>query len=340
MQSSKPCAAQLVRFDGEEAGDDGDLALAADRVAHGLAGRLALQVQVGADEEQALVGFGGLGVEGGDRDAGVHGLVDEGHHAGVTGDGGDGIVLLDDGRLDGLAEDLAGVLVAGHDPVDGHAVGLQFFGGLERAFLDRDPERVVLQTQHGDLHRLGRLLVHRLDRGFVGRRAHFLGCRRRQELAGARRRPELIDVVLGDDIGLGDQLGALGVDLADQVVVQADGRVMALGEGVLADGGRDDALLDVLHGLLDEVEGDDLDLAGLAGLLDGLGRAEGAAGGDVDAGQVRVGRHEVVGLGEGDVALVGVLDRSDDRDVGVVLLDAVLEAVCGAARALRPRRSR
>ena len=44
-------AAQLVRFDGEEPGDDGHLALAAGRVAHGLAGRLALQVQVGADEE-------------------------------------------------------------------------------------------------------------------------------------------------------------------------------------------------------------------------------------------------------------------------------------------------
>ena len=128
-------------------------------------------------KKQALVGLGGLGVEGGDRDAGVHGLVDEGHHAGVTGDGGDGIVLLDDGRLDGRAKDLAGVLVAGHDPVDGHAVGLQFFGGLQRAFLDRDPERVVLQTQHGDLHRLGRFLIHRLDRRLVGRGAHFLGSR-------------------------------------------------------------------------------------------------------------------------------------------------------------------
>ena len=66
-----------MRFNGEEAGDDGDLALAADRLGHGLARGLALLVQVSADEEQPPVLGGGLRVEGRDRDALIDCFIDE-----------------------------------------------------------------------------------------------------------------------------------------------------------------------------------------------------------------------------------------------------------------------
>ena len=160
-------AAQFVSFHGEEAGDDGHLAGAVDRFSHGLASRLALLVKVGTHEEQALVLSGRLGVEGGYRNARFHCLVDEGSHTTVTRDGGDGVVFLSYGRLDGLAEDLRSVLVARHDPVDRHAIRRQLFGCLLSAFLDWDPEGVVLQAQHRDLHWPSRLLVNGCNRTLI-----------------------------------------------------------------------------------------------------------------------------------------------------------------------------
>ena len=167
----KALAAQLVRFDGEEAGDDGDFALAADGLRHGFAGRLALHVQVSADEEQALVLGGGLAVEGRHRDAGINCLVDERRHARIAGDGGDGVVLLGHGRFDGRRRTRPRCAGRRGRSSQRSRCRLQLFAAFMRAFLDRDPERVVLQTQDGDLHRLAGLLVYRLDCAFIVRSA-------------------------------------------------------------------------------------------------------------------------------------------------------------------------
>jgi hypothetical protein len=221
--------------------------------------------------------------------------------------------------------------LAGDDPVDGGVVGSQFIGSSLRTFLDRNPERVVLQPENGDAQRLFRHDVNRCNRGLVGHLAHGIEGRQCSHFAFFFRhvgqstlgRPVLADVVLGHNCGLGDETTTLGRNAADDVVEETHGRVMALGEGVLADGGVDDALLDIFHGLVDEVEGDDGHFAGLACILDRSSSAEGTAGCDVDALEVRIGGHEVLGLGVGDVALVGVLDLTDDLDVGIFGLNGV-----------------
>ncbi len=167
----KALAAQFVRFDREETGDDGDFAFAFQGFAHGFAGGFALFVQVSADEEHTAVFGGGFRVEGCHGDAGFDSLIHEGGHASIAGDGCNGVIFLRDCGFDGLTEDFGGVLVTRHNPFHGYIVGGQFFGGLQCAFFDRDPERVVLETQHRDLHRFVRFLVHRFYRGFVSRLA-------------------------------------------------------------------------------------------------------------------------------------------------------------------------
>ena len=108
---------------------------------------------------------------------------------------------------------------------------------------------------------------------------------------GIRRRPsgmcslllvELGNVVLGDEVCAGEKPTRRGDDPADEVVVQADRRIMALGKRILSEGPGNHSGLDELHGLIDEVVADDLDLAGLARVLDSLGRPEGASRRHVD----------------------------------------------------------
>jgi hypothetical protein len=70
--------------------------------------------------------------------------------------------------------------LAGHDPVDGGVVGSQFIGSRLRTFLDRNPERVVLQPKNRDAQRLFRHDVNRSDRTFVRCLTHGIKGRSRR----------------------------------------------------------------------------------------------------------------------------------------------------------------
>ena len=119
-----------------------------------------------------------------------------------------------------------------------------------------------------------------------------------------------VQVVLLDGLGRDDdQLAGRDAALValGELVQQLDGLV-AERVRVLDDGAVDGAALDAVQRALLLVEADDLDLADLAGVLDGAGDGGAVVAPDADqAGQVRVLDQRVggVGLGAGVVGVVG-----------------------------------
>jgi len=211
------------------------------------------------------------------------------------------------------------VLIAGDDPVHCHAVGRQLFSSLQRAFLDRDPEGLF--SRPSTAISSGRRVSDRPaltvpSSSGVHWAAHWSAGSVRPTSAGGKRfhargrGPELVDIVFSDCIGAGQHPSIRRHNPTDDVVVQADGRVVALERRDPGRWWRRSRLPGRTAWSHPRSRRRPPTPCRLAGVLDCRGCPEGTARRHIDACQIGIGIHEVLRLGVGYVTLVAVLSTA------------------------------